>query len=122
MFEALSAHPAVKGMSCLTPEQYDTIRKNMAQLIDRLLNDTCRDATVKAKKYEGQTAVRASFKALGRAAGLELFSNPEVRSSIERLREFVPALKADTPTNSEEKKESPPTSPSPAPSAPPQVQ
>lgn len=89
MFAALSAHPDVKPLSTTTPEMLDASNKKMAELIVRLLAETCRDQAKKALQYEGQQTLEAGFQLLGKVAAQELFASPEVEKAMSGLEKHV---------------------------------
>ncbi len=62
MFSAASAHPAVKTISAVTPEQTEDINRQTGQLFTNLLADACMQKTKQATINEGQTAIRDSYQ------------------------------------------------------------
>lgn len=88
MFSAAAVHPAVKSIASVSKEQLDEANKSMAELMMRLLTDSCRKETKKALKYEGDVTLGASFNVLGQVAGRELFSSPEVVAGISGLEKY----------------------------------
>jgi len=78
IFFAISLNPAIKPYATITTEQRGATDRNMAQLFEKLLGDTCNKETREAMKYEGSSAFEASFRLLGQVAGREIFESPEV--------------------------------------------
>lgn len=78
MFTAMSLHPAVKSMSNVSDKQIDNSNKEVAALFVKLVTVACKEQTIKAIKYEGQSAIQSSFNLLGQVAAKELFSNSDV--------------------------------------------
>ncbi len=82
IFSAMSAHPAVKPYSNMTQAQRDDFDKKAGSLLERLLTQDCRQQTVEALKYEGASAMEASFSLLGQVAMRNLMNEPAVQSSL----------------------------------------
>ena len=93
MFAAAAMHPAVKSIASVSKEQLDHANKQTAQLFMRLLTESCRQKVKDAIKYEGQTAIQASFQVLGQVAGRELFSSPEVAAGMSGLKKYFDSEK-----------------------------
>lgn len=89
MFVAASAHPAVRPISNVTEADLDAANKGMAELVVRLLTESCRDAARKAVQYEGTSTFEASFEVLGGVAGQELFGSPEVAAALAGLEKHM---------------------------------
>lgn len=95
MFAAASAHPAVQPYSSVTEEQLDAANKKMADLMMRLLTETCRETTIKALKYEGLATIESSFNLLGQVAGQELFASPEVAEALTGMEKYFDESKLE---------------------------
>lgn len=91
MFFAASLHPAVKSISAVSQGQLDAANKQTAELIMKLLTESCPQKVEKALKYEGKSAFETSFAVLGQLAGQELFSSPEVTAGMEGLTKYLDA-------------------------------
>jgi hypothetical protein len=89
MFAAATLHPAVKSLANIPADRLEAESKTTGGLFTRLLTQSCREQTQKAVRYEGPTAIQAAFEVLGRVAGRELFSSPEVASGLSGLDKFV---------------------------------
>jgi hypothetical protein len=61
----------------------------MGELIMRLLTEACRDAAVKAVRYEGATTIQAGFQLLGQVAAQELFASPEVAQAMAGMEKYL---------------------------------
>ena len=94
MFSIMSLHPDVQTSSAVTPHQRIAIAKQTAQLVERLLTESCGKEAREAIRYEGVSTVDSSFALLGQVAGRELLANPKVE---EGLAEFI------APVNREKK-------------------
>ena len=84
-FASAALHPAVKPMSNVTEAQLDSANKSIADLMTRLLVDSCRLETEEALQYEGLSTIEVAFSVLGQVAGTELFSSPEVAEGLAGL-------------------------------------
>jgi hypothetical protein len=93
MFTAAAHHPAVKPIATISAAQQDDADKTMGMLLTRLLTESCRTETQKAVQYEGAGAFRSSFEVLGKVAGQELFTSPEVTASLTGLQKYVDEAK-----------------------------
>lgn len=89
MFSAASLHPAVAPISAVSDEQLDAANKTVADLVVRLLTDTCRPETEEALQYEGMSTIEASFSVLGQVAGQELFASAEVSAGLSGLEKHM---------------------------------
>jgi hypothetical protein len=103
LFVAAAQHPAVKPISVISPAQQDESDKAMGALIMRLLTDSCKTDAQKAIQYEGPVTIQIAFEVLGKVAGQELFSSPEVTANLKGLAKYIDADKikalANTPMN-----------------------
>ncbi|QNA86032.1 hypothetical protein G4G27_20130 [Sphingomonas sp. So64.6b] len=92
VFAAMSAHPAVKSMSTVTPTQRAGFNKAFATMTNRLLFADCRKEMVLALKYEGAVSVEISFSLLGQIAMRGLMSDPSVTVELEQIGTFIDAV------------------------------
>lgn len=93
MFAAASAHPAVSNLIKVSPEQIDQENRVAARLFMSLLTESCKTKTQEALKFEGASAIEASFNLLGQVAGRELFSDPKVGANIAGLTKYLDGKK-----------------------------
>jgi hypothetical protein len=89
MFVAMSLHPDLQQMSTVTAEQREQANREFAQLVVRMLTETCLTEAREAMKYEGQAAVSGAFEVFGQTPARELFSNPEVSKGMEDLDKYT---------------------------------
>ncbi len=89
MFAAAASHPAVKSIASVSKEQLDAAHKSTAELITKLLTESCREEAQKALKYEGLTTLQSSFQVLGQVAGQELFASPEVGAQLSAFEKYL---------------------------------
>jgi hypothetical protein len=101
MFAAASLHPAVKSIAAVSQEQLDAANRQTANLLMKLLTDSCRQVAVKAVKYEGKAAFENSFKVLGQVAAQELFASPEVAAGLTDLTKYIDGEKLKSALNIE---------------------
>ena len=88
MFAATSTHPAVKSLVTMSAVQIDEANKTVAALFVKLLAESCKTKTQEALKYEGKSAIDASFTVLCQVAGRELFSDPNVAANMAGLQKY----------------------------------
>ncbi|HEX6852828.1 MAG TPA: hypothetical protein VF139_15635 [Candidatus Polarisedimenticolaceae bacterium] len=88
-FAMAATHPDVKSIAAITAEQRDGLNRDVAQLFQTLLTDTCKNETKKAMKYEPQTAMQSSFSVLGQVAAQGLFSDEGVAANLGEFTKYV---------------------------------
>jgi len=89
MFAALSAGPAVKPMSNVTPKQQDEYNQKAAALMQRLAIQDCHQQTIDAFKNEGPSSLELAFGMLGRISARSLMSDPAVTSDMQGLGKYL---------------------------------
>jgi hypothetical protein len=89
VFTSISLHPAVRSIASVSPKQVDDSNREMAALTVKLVTVTCKNETIKAMKYEGESALKTSFGVLGQVAMKELFSNPDVAKGLAGLEKYM---------------------------------
>ena len=89
MFSALSVHPAVKSIVSVSEKQLDEANKSAADLVTKLLVESCKQETEKALQYEGDATIQESFRVLGEVAARELFPSPEVATALSGFEKYL---------------------------------
>lgn len=89
MFSAMALHPDVSAMARVEGAQRERLDRSAANLIVRLMTETCRNETQQALLLEGPQTVQQSFQVLGQVAAQELFSNPQVMAGVGNLARYV---------------------------------
>ncbi|MEO7208419.1 MAG: hypothetical protein ABI356_13025 [Steroidobacteraceae bacterium] len=89
LFVAASHHPAVKPIATVTPAQQEESDKQMGTLVMKLLTESCKTESQKALQTEGTGTIQFAFEVLGRVAGQELFSSPEVAGNLKGLAKYI---------------------------------
>lgn len=77
MFFAIALNPNTAPFATVAVEQREAADRQMAQLLERLLTESCVAEAKKAVQYEGEAAVKQSFGLLGQVATAEIFNNPQ---------------------------------------------
>lgn len=95
IFVAMAQHPSVSTMTRITPEDIERNNKQAAELLTRLLTETCVEQAKKAIKYEGGVAIQTSFQVFGQSAARELFADPNVTKVMTGLEQFVDTKKIE---------------------------
>lgn len=85
MMAAYAASDAAREIVTLDRAQHDRFNRVGAALFNRLILEDCRSESVAAIKYEGASAVEASFETLGKIAGRGLMTDPKVAAEMERF-------------------------------------
>jgi hypothetical protein len=86
-FAALSANPNVQSLAAITPEQRAVVIRQAADVIQRLTLIDCHSEAVAAIRQDGSYAMRAGFEALGKAAAMELMSDPTVTKQLSAVND-----------------------------------
>ena len=115
LFVAASQHPAVKPIASISPAQQVESDKAVGALLMKLLTDSCKADAQKAIQYEGPITIQLAFEILGKVAGQELFSSPEVAANLKTFTKYIDADKVKA-------LETAPVDPAPAAAAPAQHQ
>ena len=89
MFAAFASHPEVKSMASISETQREELNEKTANLMMRLLTESCRFETAEALKYEGQGTLEAGFQVLGSVAARGLMSHPDVANYIAGLDRYI---------------------------------
>jgi hypothetical protein len=95
IFVAMAQHPSVSAMTRIKPEDIERNNKQAAELLTRLLTETCMEQAKKAIKYEGGVAIQTSFQVFGQSAARELFADPNVTKVMTGLEQYVDAKKIE---------------------------
>jgi hypothetical protein len=93
MFAAIASHPEVKSMASISETQREELNEKTANLMMRLLTESCKFETEEALKYEGQGTLQASFQVLGSVAARGLMSHPDVANYMAGLEKYIDAQK-----------------------------
>lgn len=93
IFATMALHPDVKGLASVSDDQRAELTKATARLFEGLLTNACNSQTREALRYEGQSAVEASFSILGQVAARELFANPNVASGLAEFEKYFDTAK-----------------------------
>ncbi len=89
LFVAASHHPAVKPIASVTSAQQEESDKQMGTLFMKLLTESCKTEAQKALQAEGPVTMQIAFEVLGKVAGQELFSSPEVAGNLQGLAKYI---------------------------------
>lgn len=89
VFAAIAASPEVSDLSKVDGATREALHRSVAALFDRLLIKDCRDKAVPALRYNGATAIEASFAVLGEVAMRGLTNQPIVNAEFEKMASFV---------------------------------
>ncbi len=88
-FVALGSHPDLKAFSNVTSTQRETLDKNLATVLQRILVEQCSAQTKAVIQAEGLQAVGDSFQALGKTTGEEILKNPEINNQLKGVLRYV---------------------------------
>jgi hypothetical protein len=93
MFSAVSANPALKGMTPLTREERDGINRALAATFERLMLQDCRKEVVAAMRSDGSKAVGSAFELMGKRAAEQLMSDPASVAELEKMSTYLDEAK-----------------------------
>jgi hypothetical protein len=93
MFGLLALNPAVKADSVVTAPRREAYDRKAAALMERLMTVDCHKETVEAIKFEGNSAIEASFRVLGEVAFRGLMSDPSVAADLQAFAGYVDPAK-----------------------------
>lgn len=96
MFLSMSAHPEMQSLSSATPEMRAEVDREMAQIVTRLLTESCLKQTKEVQAREGQAGLTSSFEYLGRIAMGELMSSPQVTASVRAYGRYLDKKKFES--------------------------
>jgi hypothetical protein len=89
IFAMMALHPDVQSSSAVTPEQRGALAKQIAQLFQRLLTESCLKEAREAIRYEGVSTIQSSFSLLGQVAARELFTDPKVMEGMAEFSKYI---------------------------------
>jgi hypothetical protein len=89
IFSAISAHPSVKPLSSVTPDQRQLANKSFADILMRLLTVSCREKAEKAIRYEGTASLQQGFSLLGQVAMQHIFADPSVLENVNGIDKYL---------------------------------
>lgn len=89
VFSAISAGPAVKALSTITPAQREDFNRRTGIYFNRVLTVDCRAQAVEAIKFDGVSTIETSFGALGGVAMRRLMGDPLVQKELQQLGTFA---------------------------------
>jgi hypothetical protein len=89
LFVTLALHPDVTSIANTNAEERDNLNRGMAEIVERLITKSCRKEATTAAKYEGRTALTASFRALGQAAVSELMGSAQVSAGLSEFAKYL---------------------------------
>lgn len=105
IFFAISLNPNAEPYVKVTSEQRAQVDKRMAQLLERLLTQSCVKQAQLAVQYEGDGALKEAFGLLGRVATTEIFGNPKVSAGAEKFVEYLDVDKVNAAIGAVQAKE-----------------
>ncbi|MCO8088972.1 hypothetical protein [Acinetobacter indicus] len=88
-FVALSAHPDLKHLSQVTPEQKQALDQKLAAVLQRILVEQCSAQAKAVIQAEGIQAVGSSFQELGQITGEEILKTPEIKSQLNGVLRYL---------------------------------
>ena len=95
MFAAISLNPEVKSMVNLTEKKREKYNRDFANLVMRLLTESCKKETQLAIQYEGKEAIGNSFRVLGAVAARGLMAHPAVSAYIAGIDKYIDKKKLE---------------------------
>ncbi len=93
VYAGMSAHPEIRNLSKVTGEARDGFDRGMADILTRLLTESCNSEAARALEDEGATSFEIAFGSVGKLAMQELMSNPEVEAAFGGYEKYVDPAK-----------------------------
>ena len=88
LFASAALHPDVKGMATVSDKLHAKLAKEAAQVLEKLLNQSCLSEARQALKYEGEKTIETSFGVVGQLAARELLENSSVSAGMDLEKYF----------------------------------
>lgn len=95
IFANAALHPGVADIANVSATDLDAMNRTTAELLERLLTQSCRKQSAEAIRYEGLPAVQQSFQVLGQVAMGELMGHPQVRTGFEAFAKHIDNAKIE---------------------------
>jgi hypothetical protein len=89
IFATLALHPDVASIVNINAKERDNLNRGIAEIFERLITKSCRQEATTASKYEGGTAMEASFQVLGQAAAGELMGSAQVSAGLPEFTKYL---------------------------------
>jgi hypothetical protein len=93
MFANAALHPDVASMASVSPDVRQEVDRTAAQLIQRLVFDSCRSESGTALRSEGPTAMQQAFQRLAQLIGDNLVANPAVGQGSANILRYMDVSK-----------------------------
>ena len=88
-------HPDLRDVATTPESARDQASQSVANLLTRLVTETCRQQARAAVKHEGSQGMQAAFGSLGKLAIQELMTNREVNRTVSGFERFVDRRKIE---------------------------
>ena len=89
IFAMVSRHPSVSDIGNVSEDKLDQLNRTTADLMMRLMTESCHEPMAKAMQYEGGVAIQESFQVLGKVAAGALFANPQVSQAMTGIQKYL---------------------------------
>ena len=89
IFGSVANHPDVADIANLTPQKWDAISKNGADVFQKLIADKCASESRSAIINEGMAGYQSAFETLGSTAVGGLMSDPTVEKAMGDLQKHL---------------------------------
>lgn len=89
IFGAVANHPQVSDISNITPQSWDSITKDAANVFQNLIAVKCANESREALLNEGTAGYKKAFETLGATAFTGLMDDPKVAGAIGGLEKHL---------------------------------
>jgi hypothetical protein len=89
IFAAMASNPKIRDMAKVSQQQSETLSKDAAGLMQRLILEDCRKQTIDAIKYEGAGAIQNAFGTLGQIAMSDLMREESTNAYMGQLDTYL---------------------------------
>lgn len=93
IFSMMARHPDVQGACAITTEQQAAISKEVGQLFQRLITESCVTQARTAIRYEGNATIEQAFSVLGQVSMRELMTSPKVAEGLSEFTSYLDEAK-----------------------------
>ena len=89
MFSIVALHPDIQSLTTVSDSQRVALNLEVADLMEKLVSESCRAETQEAIKFEGSQAVDASFGILGEIGLRRLLADPHVLDGVVGFTKYL---------------------------------
>lgn len=89
VYAGMSAHPEIRGLSNVSGDVRDGFDRRMAEILTRLLTESCSSQAARALEEDGAASFEIAFGSIGKLAMQELMSDADVKAAFGGYQKYV---------------------------------